>query len=141
MAVAASLCEAQAWDDCKCGWRVSQRRGYSGTHLMAARGRQAEIFIGASNQKKEPPATVRPILFCKQALYGERNSEVERAVRTRGVLRSGERVFRRSATAAANARGNYYDLRARRGKGRAECCDSVYHTDGLPGTDGVSIFR
>jgi hypothetical protein len=30
-AVVASLCEAQAWDDCKHGRRVSQRRGYTGT--------------------------------------------------------------------------------------------------------------
>src|SRR5438552_15402372 len=103
MAVAASLCEAQAWDDCKCGWRVSQRRGNSGTHLMAARRASGRDFHRRIKSKKEPTATVRPILSCKQTLYGERNSEVERAVRTRGVLRSGERVFRRSATAAANA--------------------------------------
>ena len=82
---------------------------------------------------------MRPILFCKQAVYGERNSEVERTVRTRGVLRSRDGVFHRSTAIATNARGNYYDFRACCGKGRAECCDRVYHTDALAGTDGIFV--
>src|SRR6266480_1339051 len=81
MAVAASLCEAQARDDCKCGWRVSQRRGYSGTHfggatralLRQALGRDS---IGASNQKKS-----------RQRLC-VRFSFAVKAIMQRGILRS-----------------------------------------------------
>ncbi len=81
MAVAASLCEAQARDDCKCGWRVSQRRGYSGTHfggatralLRQALGRDS---IGASNQKKS-----RQRLCVRFSFAGK-------AIMQRGILRS-----------------------------------------------------
>ena|SRR6266481_4495639 len=106
-------------------------------HLIARVGAP----LRQARQKKEPPEAVRPILFCKQTLYGERNSEIVRAVRTRGVLRSREPVFHRSAATAADAQRNCHDLRARCGKSRAECRHSVYDTDGLAGTDGVFVFR
>ena len=82
---------------------------------------------------------MRPILFCKQAVYGERNSEIVRPIRAYGFVREHESVSRHSTATATNPRGHYYDLRARCGKGGAECCDRVYHTDGLAGTDGIFV--
>ena len=81
-----------------------------------------EIPISSPNQK-EPPATVRPILFCKQAVYGERNSEIVQLIRAYAFVREHESVSRESTAAATNSRGNYHDLCADCGKGRAECCD------------------
>jgi hypothetical protein len=101
---------------------------------------KVEIPVGSLNQK-EPPATVRPILFCKRAVYGEPNSEIVRFKRTYGVMREHESVSRDSTAAATNSRGNYNDLCASCGKGRAECCDRLYHTDGLTGTAGIFVFR
>ena len=44
--------------------------------------------------KKEPRATVRPILFCKQAVYGEGNSEIVPPIRAYGFVREHESVSR-----------------------------------------------
>ena len=125
--------------------RVSQRRGYSGIlfdgSISVSLGQRVRSsFIGSPNLK-EPPATVRPILFCTQVVYGEWNFEIVRTIRIYGVVRAHGSVSRHSRATAANARGNCYDLRARCGKGCAECCDRVYHTDGLAGTDGIFVFR
>src|SRR5262245_31239247 len=98
-------------------------------------------FHRLTKSKKKPPPTVGPILFCRQNHYADGNSEIVDAVRTRRVVRPHESFSSHSAAAAAGTRGNYCDLRAGCRKGRAECCDSVYHTDGLAGTDGVSAFR
>src|SRR5262249_10322578 len=97
-------------------------------------------FASSHQSKKEPRASVRPILFCKQTLYGERNSEIVHAFRTRGAVRVHECVSGRSTATAANARGNYYDLRASCGKSRAERCDSIYHTNSLARTVGLFAF-
>src|SRR5882757_347394 len=100
------------------------------------------VEIPAAHQiKKEPRATVRSILFCKQAVYGERNSEILRPIRAYGFVREHESVSRHSRATAANAGGNCHDLRAAGGKGRAECRHSVYDANGLAGTDGVFVFR
>ena len=74
---------------------------------------------------------MRPILFCRQSHYAERNSEIVRAVHPRGVVRAHESVSRDSAATATNARGNYYDLRAGGRKSRAQCRHSVYDANGL----------
>jgi len=84
---------------------------------------------------------VRSILFCKQTVYGERNSEIVRPIHAYGFVREHESVFRHSTATATNPRGHYHDLRARCGKGRAQCGNSVYHTDGLARTDGISFAR
>ena len=96
-------------------------------------------FPSAGQIKKEPRATVRPILFCKQAVYGERNSEIVRPIRAYGFVRERESVSRHSTATATNPRGHYHDLRAHCGKSRAECCDRLYYTDGLVGTDSIFV--
>src|SRR6478672_12602690 len=85
-------------------------------------------FPSAHQIKKEPRVTVRSILFCKQTVYGERNSEIVRPIHAYGFVREHESVFRHSTATATNPRGHYHDLRARCGKGRAQCGNSVYHT-------------
>src|SRR5262249_34536407 len=110
---------------------------------LAQRFGQAQgtpCLIGPAT-KKEPKVMVRPILFCKATFYGDRNSEIARPGCTRGIVRARESVSRQSAATAANARGNYQNLRARCGKGHAECCNRVYHPDGLARADGASTFR
>jgi len=84
---------------------------------------------------------VRPIPFCRRSHYAEGNSEIVRAVHTRGAVCSHESVSRHSTATSANARGNYHKLRAAGGKGRAECRHSVYDANGLARADGLSIFR
>ena len=84
---------------------------------------------------------MRPILFCKQTLYGERNSEIVRPIRAYGFVREHEFISRHSRATATNARGNYHNLRSAGGKGRAECRHSVYDANGLAGTDGIFAFR
>ena len=85
--------------------------------------------------------TVRSILFCKQAVYGERNSEIVRPIRTYGSVREHESVSRHSAATLANARGNCHDLRAGCRKGRAECRHSIYDANGLARADNIFIWR
>jgi hypothetical protein len=79
--------------------------------------------------------------FLQATLYGERNSEIVCPIRTRGIVRARESVSRHSTAIATDARGNYHDLRAAGGKGRAECRHSVYDANGLARADGLSIFR
>jgi hypothetical protein len=82
---------------------------------------------------------VRSILFCKQAVYGERNSEIVRPIRAYGFVREHESISRHSRATATTARGNYHDRRTCCGKGGAECCHRLYHTDGLAGTDSIFV--
>ena len=84
---------------------------------------------------------MRPILFCKQVVYGEWNSEIVRPIHAYGFVRAREFVLRLSTATATNARRNYHDLRTSRGKGRAECRDRLYYTDGLAGTIGIFVLR
>jgi hypothetical protein len=124
--------------------RVSQRRGYSsilfdGSTSAPLREEMVEIPISSPNQKKSRHRLCVRFFFCKQAVYGERNSEIVRPIRAYGFVREHESVSRHSTATATNTRGHYHDLRARCGKGGAECCDRVYHTDGLAGTDGIFV--
>lgn len=64
-----------------------------------------------------------------------------RALRTDGVLRALESVTCDRAAAAANARGNYHELRAAGGKSRAECRHSVYNANGVAWANDLSVFR
>src|SRR5882724_8254655 len=69
--------------------------------------------------------------FERETFCARSNFPVGRVIDRHDRVRTSRRVFGRSSGTRADAAGNYNDVSADCSEGRAECCNSIYYTNGV----------